>query len=972
MEISSDDNKFLDEFFDFAINNNEYECEAIFTDKKKLTSEKFKEVFQYLSNNDYDLINTNDNESLDIIINQKKYQKYRISLTNNNEIMNYCKTNKFKNAFYGIKQSKKINGKNKIELTNYNFRINLKKDTVLDNEDNIEEINNIIHTSLKSFRFKKRFSFLTKSKFFRIDLTLVKSGKKSTTFFESGILQDKYPKYEFEIEFINKDIKKDQHKKDLINELFKIMGNILLIIEGNNFIIKEDEKKKILEGYLKLAYNLSSASIKKLIFYNPKKYFIGVQPVTLQKENLLIDNPISITKNYSVTDKADGERNLLYISGNNGKIYLIDNRLNIKYTGLYCDENEHYNSILDGEYVTTDKYGSNVANYLAFDIYFHNNSNVSNLPLISDKKSRLNKLEEILKKENIKSINNSKFKLEVKTFLTGDKIFENNKQILDNKGYSYKRDGLIFTPINLPVGAKNEGDKQGNLSETWYRAFKWKPPEENTIDFLVEFNGDIKEGSRMYKYCNLLVGYNEDIEINIFEILKHKFTDQVNGKYEFAKCYLEITDNKVLSEENEQIDNNMIVEFRYDDTNEQFLRWIPYRIRYDKTELYRITNDISNTANYYTTAQRVFNTIENPITTDMITDPSGSNITIELVNKEEEDNDVYYMRENDREDSLTRPLLDFHNFWVKDKFLYNRFSGSESLFDIASAKGGDLRKWVKSGFQLVIGTDLSEDNIYNVKDGIYKRYIQLYKKGIIKDSNKMIFVQLDASKKWTKEYINTLKNEEMQKLNKIIFGFKDKKDIQQGDGMLVKFHNKINEKFNLVSCMFAIHYMFESNETLTNLVSNIDLVLKKGGYFFGTCLDGQLLSKKLENKDEIKAERNNKLLWRIQKKYEDFSDDNFINNYGKKITVYMETINQDIEEYLVDYRLLKYKLGEKNILPLKPDDLSKLKLDSSTDTFKYIYNKNKKQIEKDSNKKNMDNQLKDYSFLNRWFIFKKY
>ena len=42
-----------------------------------------------------------------------------------------------------------------------------------------------------------------------------------------------------------------------------------------------------------------------------------------------------------------------------------------------------------------DKYGNDVSNYLAFDIYFHNNNDISKLPLISEKKSRLKIIESI-------------------------------------------------------------------------------------------------------------------------------------------------------------------------------------------------------------------------------------------------------------------------------------------------------------------------------------------------------------------------------------------------------------------------------------------------------------------------------------------------------------------------------------------------------------------------------------------------
>ena len=57
---------------------------------------------------------------------------------------------------------------------------------------------------------------------------------------------------------------------------------------------------------------------------------------------------IPYLKNYSVTDKADGERNLLYIHTNN-KVYLINNRLKIKYAGL---KHKDAKTIIDGEFIT--------------------------------------------------------------------------------------------------------------------------------------------------------------------------------------------------------------------------------------------------------------------------------------------------------------------------------------------------------------------------------------------------------------------------------------------------------------------------------------------------------------------------------------------------------------------------------------------------------------------------------------------
>ena len=44
---------------------------------------------------------------------------------------------------------------------------------------------------------------------------------------------------------------------------------------------------------------------------------------------------------------------------------------------------------------------------------------------------------------------------------------------------------------------------------------------------------------------------------------------------------------QLLTEEKEVFGDGMIVEFRYDLTRENKWRWIPLRVRYDKTEEYR-------------------------------------------------------------------------------------------------------------------------------------------------------------------------------------------------------------------------------------------------------------------------------------------------------------------------------------------------------------------------------------------------
>ena len=63
------------------------------------------------------------------------------------------------------------------------------------------------------------------------------------------------------------------------------------------------------------------------------------------------------------------------------------------------------------------------------------------------------------------------------------------KKILDGEHdgtmFEYETDGLIFTPCDKSIGSNKTGEITGPRKTTWPYSLKWKPPEYNTIDFLV-------------------------------------------------------------------------------------------------------------------------------------------------------------------------------------------------------------------------------------------------------------------------------------------------------------------------------------------------------------------------------------------------------------------------------------------------------------------------------------------------------
>ena len=175
---------------------------------------------------------------------------------------------------------------------------------------------------------------------------------------------------------------------------------------------------------------------------------------------------------------------------------------------------------------------------------------------------------------------------------------------------------------------------------------------------------------------------------------------------------------------------------------------------------------------------------------------------------------------------------------------------------------------------------------------------------------------------------------------------------------VAKFQNAVNERFDVVSCQFAIHYMFRSDDTLDTFCKNVDRVLKVGGHFIGTCLNGAYVNARFGSRDRVEGKHNDNVMWMLQKKYDDYAE----KRTGQKIGVYLESINQVYDEYLVDFELLKEKLEAYKIRVLSPEDMKKLGITSSIGDFKVWY---------EADKYALSETLMDYSFLNSWFVFKK-
>jgi hypothetical protein len=431
--------------------------------------------------------------------------------------------------------------------------------------------------------------------------------------------------------------------------------------------------------------------------------FMGPKPVTIEMDNLDKDAVHSILFDYTVTDKADGDGNLLFVVGNSifgrgsrddkyynmlsqnlkhtlriynqqyidefinemvnrtlNNVYRIDSNMKVIYTGCNIGATERADdlvgcSLLNGEWITETRLGKHIYQYMVYDCYLCDGIDVSHMPLgenirnISRDNTRLGHAVDIVNAINgfKKYINEQKgteiyFDIEIKNFLktseetytdvsrskiTDLEIFSMSSMIWDkykgsssasggNGEYEYRLDGLVYTPYSKPVGWKPlDGNTTKALKyplypmeigKRWYANMKWKPVEDNSIDFLIKFAQEendrtglledkiiYRSGGHKFKEIHLYCGKNINVQVNgkrrnIYKPVPFVPIAPFDDKAYVA--YIPVNSNEqIVTEQNEQpIQDDSIVEFIYDmRKSEKYMKWVPLRTRHDKTYDYK-------------------------------------------------------------------------------------------------------------------------------------------------------------------------------------------------------------------------------------------------------------------------------------------------------------------------------------------------------------------------------------------------
>ena len=497
----------------FVQNKNFNEFEIRFNERKKqgVSLDTFNRIINTLKSDGKNFVSHRKEISISTIFNAKK------PTTSPKEL----RMTEYKNSKPSIIIEKKTIDIRKI--SSYNMKLSLSNEVPIN--INPGELNLYYKGNL--VRNKERQSFSTKSGNWKIDLTMVRT------------YPNHYMTFEVELESTSKKVEHEEGNK------LSVM--LLQLIQDSDRLITNEEAKTYAKSY---------AALLKLNF----PMFAGPMPKTISSVNY--DKGI-LSCGYSVTDKADGVRYLLYCNDAND-IILIPREKNVA-DGLILLGKSYQipkNSVLDGEKV------GNV--YYIFDALVVENIDVRNNDLLE----RLTSIKNVLKKSSNSpkraSINMGKNNLtmKMKKFYIKD-IYKNATKIFSKKEkdmFPYNLDGLIFTPLL-------EGYDNSNI-------FKWK--KYPTIDFQIEKIKSNKAGKEKWNLRIAALDSNNEY--------RHFNSNGSNGKSGFKhyikKGILQTTKLDIPSKnmtiyidktEGAKYFDKSIVEFKYYKN-----KFEPILIRYDK------------------------------------------------------------------------------------------------------------------------------------------------------------------------------------------------------------------------------------------------------------------------------------------------------------------------------------------------------------------------------------------------------
>jgi len=398
------------------------------------------------------------------------------------------------------------------------------------------------------------------------------------------------------------------------------------------------------------------------------------------------------------------------------------------------------------------------------------------------------------------------------------------------------------------------------------RVYKYKPPEQLTIDFLIKkCPAKLQEENKFTDHDNkilylLFCGINKRVFYKLsMRLIKH-YNDifpniDTKNLPQYFPIHFEPSSKKnayLFWSDKEDLDGE-VGEFLYNIKKEE---WTLTKIREDRKVEVKRGNYFGNN---YKVAEFVWMAYLDPL-------------VIEDINKDDNKDDNIYFQEYDN--ILHKASRNF-NSNVKSE-IFKKYRNTNWVIDLASGKGQDLFRY-------------SNNNMRNI---------------IFLEIDKVALTELIIRK-------HSFSNDEKYKnhMNILIQNvdlLDDYKDNIKKINNVYTSHN-----IDLIMCNLSFHYFVKNMESLDNICQLINHYLISGGTFIFSTFDGNKIVNLLEeNNGEWTVKVGDKIKYSIKKKYKE----NHITNIGQKIDVLLPfSKNTYYEEYLVNIDTIEKELKKYNI-----------------------------------------------------------
>ena len=324
--------------------SNEEEFEVMFNNYKSdntMSLINFMNILKYTKyRSEINKLELKETISLDI-----NYGEYRISingLSTINNVLGLLYQRKNNNIFSiivgqyldkeGFKLIQKIKDRtNIIDIDNIDIRIRKSKELPVTDMSVLKMLSKIssLDADKITYRYKQRLSLKLMDEL-HIDLTIVKSTDNIMH------LQNAIKTYEIEIDYSPTII-----NNSTLNIILDEMITIKKVMNSSDHYLSKEEELEVITKYKNITYGSSFGNSTDVnILYS-------MQPISAEVQHIVDYIP----NKYSVSDKADGEKNQLFIY--NKQAYLITNNLHVKKMGVSIDDMD--NTIVEGELIYMDK-----------------------------------------------------------------------------------------------------------------------------------------------------------------------------------------------------------------------------------------------------------------------------------------------------------------------------------------------------------------------------------------------------------------------------------------------------------------------------------------------------------------------------------------------------------------------------------------------------------------------------------------